>query len=117
ALSQHGVLILRNEDLDAARSRPEFTGAMIEDLHWLGFQWHEGPDIGGPFTPYVQSQRRQHYVKAFEQLHAGGFIYPCTCSRQDVLRALQAPHAGEDEPLYPGTCRSKAAQNLAVGSP
>jgi glutamyl-tRNA synthetase len=117
ALSEHGVLILRNEDLDAARSKPKFTDAMIEDLHWFGFQWHEGPDIGGPFAPYVQSQRRQHYASAFEQLRAGGFVYPCTCSRQDVLRALQAPHSGEDEPLYPGTCRLRTDQNLAVAKP
>jgi glutamyl-tRNA synthetase len=89
---------------------------MFEDLHWFGFTWQEGPDIGGPFAPYTQSQRREHYVSAFEKLRAGGFIYPCTCSRQDVLRALQAPHAGEDEPLYPGTCRPKPGANLKVQS-
>ena len=54
-----------------------------------------------------------HYVAAFEQLRAGGFIYPCTCSRQDVLRALTAPHAGEDEPLYPGTCRGRSPDRAA----
>lgn len=107
--SHHGILILRNEDLDTARCRPEFSTAMIEDLTWFGFQWQEGPDIGGPFAPYVQSQRLKHYFSAFERLRAGGFVYPCTCSRQDVLRALQAPHVGEDEPVYPGTCRPKTA--------
>src|SRR5207245_4640363 len=58
-----------------------------------------------PYAPYLQSQRLDLYRDAFEKLRAGGFVYPCVCSRQDVLRALQAPHVGEDEPIYPGTCR------------
>jgi len=100
-----GTLILRNEDLDRSRSKPEFAAAMIEDLQWFGFQWQEGPDCGGPFAPYTQSGRLPLYRQAIEKLRVGDFVYPCVCSRQDVLRALQAPHAGEDEPLYPGTCR------------
>jgi glutamyl/glutaminyl-tRNA synthetase len=102
-----GVLVLRNEDLDTQRARPEFASAMLEDLRWFGFHWQEGPDCGGPFAPYAQSQRRHFYEAALAKLRAGGWIYPCHCSRQDVLRALQAPHAGEDEPIYPGTCRPK----------
>jgi glutamyl-tRNA synthetase len=100
-----GALILRNDDLDRARCRPEIVDAMFEDLRWFGFRWSEGPDIGGPHAPYDQSARMPHYVAAFERLRAAGFIYPCTCSRQDVVRALGAPHAGEEEPVYPGTCR------------
>ena len=100
-----GTLILRNDDLDGPRCRPEFSTAAIEDLKWFGFRWQEGPDIGGPHGPYTQSERMPLYIEAFERLRAGGFIYPCTCSRQDVLRALSAPHEGEEEPLYPGTCR------------
>ncbi|HWX20435.1 MAG TPA: tRNA glutamyl-Q(34) synthetase GluQRS [Candidatus Binatia bacterium] len=100
-----GTLVLRNEDLDKSRAKPQFVAAMLEDLRWFGFEWQEGPDRGGAFGPYTQSERGQFYVSAFEKLREGGFIYPCTCSRQDVLRALQAPHAGEDEPVYPGTCR------------
>jgi len=99
------VLVLRNEDLDGARSRPEFVAAMLEDLRWFSFQWQEGPDCGGPCGPYSQSERLELYHSAFEKLRSGGLVYPCICSRQDVLRALQAPHAGEDEPIYPGTCR------------
>jgi len=105
AQSQGGALILRNEDLDRSRSKPEFVSAMIEDLQWFGFLWQEGPDCGGPYAPYSQSERLSLYREAFEKLRAAGFVYPCVCSRQDVLRALQAPHAGEDEPIYPGTCR------------
>lgn len=78
---------------------------MYEDLRWFGLRWSEGPDVGGPFAPYDQSARRPHYLAAFSALRAGGWIYPCTCTRQDVLRALTAPHRGEDEPIYPGTCR------------
>jgi glutamyl-tRNA synthetase len=78
---------------------------MLEDLRWFGFQWQEGPDCGGLHAPYSQSERRELYRAAFEKLRAAGLVYLCVCSRQDVLRALQAPHAGEDEPIYPGTCR------------
>ncbi len=106
ARANNGTLVLRNEDLDFARCRPDFVQAMFEDLKWFGFDWQEGPNTGGPFAPYSQSERRPQYRAVFDQLRAGGFLYPCTCSRQDVLRALQAPHAGEDEPVYPGTCRN-----------
>lgn len=101
-----GTLVLRNEDLDPARSRKEYFAAMLEDLRWLELRWQEGPDCGGPFAPYSQSERRSFHERAFEALKTQGLVYPCQCSRQDVLRALQAPHAGEDEPVYPGTCRN-----------
>jgi glutamyl-tRNA synthetase len=102
-----GRLVLRNEDLDAMRFKLEFVGAMLEDLKWFGFEWQEGPDCGGPFGPYNQSERREFYLAAMRKLLAGGFIYPCTCSRSDVRRALSAPHQGEEEPVYPGTCRER----------
>jgi glutamyl-tRNA synthetase len=117
ARAAQGVLILRNEDLDPPRSRPEFVAAMLEDLRWFGFRWQEGPDCGGPVGPYSQSERRELYLAALGRLRAGGFVYPCVCSRQDVLRALQAPHAGDDEPIYPGTCRPKAAAGQRSHSP
>ena len=103
-----GALILRNEDLDPSRSKAEFASAMIEDLRWFGFSWTEGPDIGGPFGPYSQSQRRTSYLAALEQLRQRGFLYPCMCSRKDIQVAAAAPHAGEDELLYPGTCRGRS---------
>jgi len=105
ASAARGTLVLRNEDLDRDRAKPEYAASMLEDLRWFGFRWQEGPDIGGPVGPYSQSERLEKYANAFEKLRAGGFVYPCQCSRQDVLRALQAPHAGDDEPVYPGTCR------------
>lgn len=106
ARGQGGTLILRNEDLDRQRCKPEFVAAMLADLRWFGFEWQEGPDLGGPHAPYTQSERMPLYRAAFDKLRVGGFLFPCTCSRQDVLRALQAPHQGEDEPVYPGTCRN-----------
>ena len=101
-----GALILRNEDVDAARFKMEFVTALLEDLRWFGFEWTEGPDVGGPFAPYNQSERMTFYRAALALLRAGGFIYPCGCSRSDIQAAIAAPHAENDEePIYPGTCR------------
>ena len=109
ARERSGKLMLRNEDLDAMRFKLEFVDAMIEDLKWFGFEWQEGPDCGGPFGPYSQSERREFYLRALEKLRDGGFIYPCTCSRKDIQNAARAPHAADDdEPIYPGTCRGRA---------
>jgi glutamyl-tRNA synthetase len=66
ALAHGGALILRNDDLDAARCRPEFVAAMLEDMHWFGLHWSEGPDIGGPHAPYDQSARS---TSCREQVH------------------------------------------------
>jgi glutamyl-tRNA synthetase len=96
------------EDLDAERSRAVYADAVYEDLQWLGIDWQEGPDVGGPFAPYTQSQRGKFYLAAWRRLFDGGFIYPCRCSRKDLVFALSAPHEGaypDDEPVYPGTCR------------
>jgi glutamyl/glutaminyl-tRNA synthetase len=101
-----GALVLRNDDLDAARFRLDFAEAMIEDLRWFGLDWDEGPDIGGPHAPYSQSQRRPIYRSALERLHAAHLIYPCARSRRDVVGAAGAPHEGEDdEPVYPASFR------------
>jgi len=96
---------MRNEDLDQQRSRPEYAVAMLEDLRWLGIRWQEGPDVGGPSSPYEQSRRRDLYLETWRKLVRDGFVYPCRCSRKDVARSAQAPHDEDDEPLYPGTCR------------
>ena len=102
-----GELILRNEDLDSTRFKMEFVDAMLEDLRWFGFEWSEGPDVGGKFAPYNQSERMDIYRGALGKLQAGNFIYPCTCSRKDIQAAVTAPHVAEDEVIYPGTCREK----------
>ncbi len=114
ARDAQGALVLRVEDLDPDRSRGEFARAAIEDLLWLGIRWHEGPDLGGPCEPYLQSQRRNIYVDAWRRLLLGSFLYPCRCSRKDLAAATAAPHEGtsgsapndpDDEPIYPGVCR------------
>ena len=102
-----GTLILRNEDLDPRRCRSEFVSAMYEDLKWLGIEWTEGPDCDGPFGPYAQSERRTLYFEGWKKLREGGWIYPCSCSRKDLAAAAAAPNEGDDEPLYPGTCRNR----------
>jgi len=109
AIENHGTLILRNEDLDPQRSRAEFARAMIEDLRWLGIRWTEGPDCGGAYGPYSQSERRAHYLEAWRRLRDGGFLYPCTCSRKDLAQSASAPNEADtdDEPVYPGTCRNR----------
>jgi glutamyl/glutaminyl-tRNA synthetase len=104
AQTHGGAMVLRIEDLDAERCKPEYADAILADLRWFGFQWQEGPDVGGPFGPYRQSERAGFYLRAWEKLASAGLIYPCECSRKDVQRALQAPHAGEGEPVYPGLC-------------
>ena len=112
-----GTLILRIEDLDASRCKPEFRDAIAEDLRWFGIEWQEGPDIGGPHAPYEQGRR--DYLPVWRRLRDAGYIYPCTCSRKDVLGALTAPHEQpqDDEPLYPGTCRHRLADAPKIENP
>jgi glutamyl-tRNA synthetase len=107
-----GDLIFRNDDLDRERCRPEFVAAMFEDLRWFGLDWSEGPDRGGFFGPYNQSERTVFYRTALDKLRAGGLVYPCTCSRKDIMSAIAAPHGGEDEPIYAGTCRSRTESDV-----
>ena len=124
-----GTLILRMDDLDAERSKPEFAEAAIEDLRWLGIRWQEGPDKisldkstgGGPCGPYIQSRRYNLYNIAFRKLVRRGYLYPCRCSRKEVAAAASAPHEGQaqydDEPIYPGTCRHLAAETAQLPGP
>jgi len=117
ARANGGMLILRNEDIDSTRFKLEFVPQMIEDLRWFGFEWQEGPDCGGPFGPYSQSERRPFYAAGLEKLRVGGFVYLCTCSRKDIRDAASAPNAGDDEgPIYPGTCRPKESVKCQVSS-
>jgi glutamyl-tRNA synthetase len=111
AFENHGKIIMRIEDLDPARSKPEFVTAGIEDLRWLGMRWDEGPDRGGDYGPYLQSQRTQHYRSVLERLIEIRAVYRCYCSRKDILAAAQAPHSSEEGPIYPGTCRA----NMGLG--
>ena len=105
----NGHLLLRNDDLDRDRVRPHFSAAALEDLRWLGIAWQEGPDTGGPRGPYSQSERIPLYANAMLSLLDGGWVYPCSCSRRDLALAVSAPHASEEEPVYPGFCRPRSS--------
>ena len=99
-----GQFVLRVEDLDRPRVRPGASERMLFDLRWLGLDWDEGPDIGGPYAPYIQSERQEIYMTYLQRLQDKDLIYPCYCSRAEIARAASAPH-GNEGPRYPGTCR------------
>lgn len=98
ARESRGKFLLRIEDLDQTRSRPEFVDGIYEDMRWLGLE-REEPVI-------VQSQRAAAYEEALQRLRAQGLVYPCYCTRSDIAAALEAPHGSQAH--YPGTCRGLA---------
>ncbi len=107
-------MILRMEDIDSPRVKPGAAQQAIDDLRWLGLDWDEGPDIGGPHAPYVQTERVALYESALRTLKSMetsdlNRIYPCTCTRTDISEAASAPHVGQEGPLYPGTCSQRPA--------
>ncbi|SMD13793.1 tRNA glutamyl-Q(34) synthetase GluQRS [Sporomusa malonica] len=101
--SAGGIMVLRMEDLDPDRSRQAYADKLMADMKWLGLDWDEGPDVGGPYAPYSQDKRRELYQQALERVQATGLIYPCTCTRAEL--AASAPHADENHRIYSGTCR------------
>lgn len=137
ARAKEGQVVLRVEDIDPDRCRPEFVAGVVRDLLWLGLDWDEGParaelpDLcatsafvrgaapGGSCAPYTQSGRLAAYADALAGLERGGHVYPCFCTRKDLHALASAPHAGECGPTYPGTCRDLGpddrARRLAEG--
>ncbi|HET7577651.1 MAG TPA: tRNA glutamyl-Q(34) synthetase GluQRS [Bacillales bacterium] len=103
ARNNGGTFILRMEDLDGPRSRPEYARQILDDLKWLGLDWDEGPDVCGPHIPYEQSERNSLYRSTFERLDRDGWLYPCFCSRKELRAVARAPHGRN--PGYPGICR------------
>ena len=102
-----GTLVLRIEDTDLERSKPEFEAQILRDLTWLGLDWDEGPIIGGPHAPYRQTERSDHYMPYIQRLLDTGWAYRCDCSttRLDALREQQA--AAKEKPRYDGRCRDR----------
>ncbi len=98
-----GAFVLRMEDLDRPRSRAGSAAGIMDDLRWLGLDWDEGPDTGGPLGPYDQGRREGLYREALRRLTALDRVYPCFCSRRDIQQAASAPHGAQS--VYPGTCR------------
>jgi glutamyl-Q tRNA(Asp) synthetase len=112
ARANGGRSLLRIEDIDRARSRPDWERQLIDDLHWLGIRWDE--------VPVRQSDRLPAYQAALDALWQRGLLYPCTCTRRDIETALSAPQEGAEPPsgpdglIYPGTCRDRMARNPAT---
>ncbi|HJL19085.1 MAG TPA: tRNA glutamyl-Q(34) synthetase GluQRS [Sandaracinaceae bacterium LLY-WYZ-13_1] len=104
ARRQGGAFVLRMEDLDGPRVVEGAAEAILEDLRWLGLDWDEGPDVGGRFGPYTQSERFDRYREVLEALASADATYPCTCSRKEIAAIASAPH-GDEGPIYPGLCR------------
>ncbi len=102
-----GTFVLRVEDLDGPRTVPGMAEAILDDLRWLGLDWDEGPDLGGPHTPYTQSARSVHYEAALARLHAQDRLFPCRRSRKDLLALATAPHGHEGLPPYPAALRPR----------
>ncbi|MEG0764802.1 MAG: glutamate--tRNA ligase family protein, partial [Pseudoflavonifractor sp.] len=97
--SAGGIMVLRMEDLDPDRCRPEYAAQLADDLRWLGLDWDEGYEQGGGDGPYLQSGRREQYAAAFARLEDQGLIYPCYCSRNQLL-AASAPHGSDGQAIY-----------------
>ena len=99
--AEGGTFLVRIEDIDPVRCKPEFTAAIFEDLHWLGLKWQE--------PVRYQSQHHADYTAALDALRDRGLVYPCFCTRSEIEREAQgaagAPHAEDGSPIYPGTCR------------
>lgn len=111
--SRGGRVILRMEDIDSPRVKAGAAQQAIDDLRWLGLDWDEGPDIGGPNASYVQTERVDLYREALRQLQWDEQVYPCVCTRSDIEAAASAPHVEQEGPIYPGTCAGRSAEDAA----
>jgi nondiscriminating glutamyl-tRNA synthetase len=109
-----GRFILRIEDTDVERSERRFRDALLEDLRWLGLDWDEGPDIGGPSAPYVQSERGGWYARQFARLEAEGHAYPCYCTPEELELSRKLQRMAGKPPRYAGTCRALTAAARAA---
>ena len=101
-----GVMVLRIEDTDLERSQARFEDQLIDDLKWLGLDWDEGPDVGGPFGPYRQSDRLPVYREQAERLLSEGKAYLCFCTEDDLRRDRERAMAEHRAPIYSGKCRT-----------
>jgi nondiscriminating glutamyl-tRNA synthetase len=107
-----GVFLLRIEDTDRERSRVEYERAILEGLRWLGIDWDEGPDVGGPYGPYRQTERAHLHLAAAERLEAVGHAYRCFCTaeRLEALRVAQSER--KEKPAYDGHCRGLSREEV-----
>ncbi|MDI6872202.1 MAG: glutamate--tRNA ligase [Bacillota bacterium] len=108
-----GVFLVRFEDTDVERLVPGAEGAVLADLRWLGLDWDEGPDVGGPFGPYRQSERGRLYEQAAAQLKEGGYAYDCFCTPEELAERRAAALARGAPPRYDGRCRGLSPSEAA----
>ena len=113
ARHNEGVFILRVEDTDASRVTEEAFRGVLDDLRWLGLDWDEGPEVGGPHGPYRQSERAQLYREKVQELLAGGHAYRCYCTEAELEQRKQAAMARGEAPGYDGHCRALADTQIA----
>ncbi len=107
-----GIFLLRIEDTDQSRSRPKYSQALQDDLHWLGLTWREGPETDSPYGPYYQSQRGDIYRNHYDALIKNGFAYPCFCSAQELKQIRKAQLAAGQPPRYLGTCAELSREEI-----
>jgi len=103
-----GVFVLRIDDTDPERSTAQNTVQILRSLEWLGIDWDEGPEVGGPFGPYFQTQRSERYRSALDYMKAKGSAYPCFCSTEELEAKRVAARAAEGALGYDRTCRRLA---------
>lgn len=113
ARASGGSFIMRVEDLDGPRTRPEAVLGNLDELRWLGLDWDEGPDVGGPHAPYLQSQRTHLYEAALARLQAAGRTFDCYLSRKDLAEVASAPHGPEAHGNAYGPAERRANERLA----
>ena len=121
ARGRGGRMVIRIEDTDVQRSTAESEHAVLDDLRWLGIDWDEGPDVGGIYGPYRQSERRWLYRQEADRLLAEGRAYLCFCTDEELESRRQAAHAAGLSPHYDGTCRdlseAERAERRCEGRP
>ena len=119
AKAKGGDFILRVEDTDQARSTKESLDMVLSDLKWLGFDWQEGPEVGGECGPYFQSERKEIYKEHADRLLKDGKAFYCFCTDEDLETKKEKAKAEGKSPVYDGTCRSlsleEAEKKLAAG--
>ncbi len=121
AKKYNGVFVLRIEDTDVERSKPEFEKEIMESLKWLGIEWDEGPDVGGNYGPYRQSERREIYKKYIEKLLQENKAYYCFCTKEELEAQRQYQLSIGEPPRYTGKCRNLSEDTvkkyLEMGKP
>lgn len=111
---QHGTYVIRMEDIDLQRSKRTWGNDVLDDLEWLGFDWDEGPRVGGPLNSYWQSERQEYYESVLSSFALDKLIYPCFCNRTRLQSISSAPHLDEIVHRYDGHCRYLSALDVDI---